>query len=62
MAPWDPEARELGVPLRLLFGDLSRSRVKLYAGGWWRGRWRRRNVRLWWIIGHFGHPLARNIY
>jgi L-alanine-DL-glutamate epimerase-like enolase superfamily enzyme len=38
MATWDPEARELGVPLSLLFGDLSRSRVKLYAGGWWRGR------------------------
>ena len=37
MASWDPEARELGVPLRLLFGGLSRDHVKLNANGWYGG-------------------------
>jgi len=36
-ASWDPEARELGAPLRLLFGGLSRDHVKFHANGWYGG-------------------------
>jgi len=37
MASWDIIGRELGAPLYLLFGGLSRSRVRLYANGWYGG-------------------------
>ncbi len=37
MASWDIIGRELGAPLHLLFGGLTRDKIRLYANGWYGG-------------------------